>query len=88
MYFFLTIFGATLGPVSWLYISEIVQPQIFSKAVAVIWVFSALTVFLFPVIEENVFDGDPSFLFLFFAVYCVYSLVVNHFCLVETKDKT
>ena len=88
MFIYLIIFGFTLGPVVWIYLAEIAQPKMFSRATVVNWMCSASVVILFPILKENVLDGDPEVLFLFFSFWCGMSFVVNYFFLVETKDKS
>jgi len=50
MFLYLGCFGGTIGPISWLYISEIVQPKMYSYAVAIVWAMAAFVVLVFPIV--------------------------------------
>lgn len=51
--FFMTCFGLTLGPVVWIYLSEIAQPNILSLAIAANWVTCSLVMLFFPIIKKQ-----------------------------------
>lgn len=48
---FMANFGFTLGPVVWVYLPEIVQPNVLPYATMVNWASAALIMLLFPVIK-------------------------------------
>lgn len=48
---FMANFGLTLGPVVWVYLPEIVQPDIMPYATGVNWGTAAFIMLLFPVIK-------------------------------------
>ena len=50
--FFMACFGLTLGPVVWIYLSEVAQPKILSFATAANWGTCSLVMFLFPIIKK------------------------------------
>lgn len=84
LFIFMFDFGMTLGPVVFLYIPEIVDPVVISYASMVNWLACGATLILFPIIGEYLRIG---FLFLFLSVWCLVSLVINHKCIVETRNK-
>jgi hypothetical protein len=74
---FMGNFGLTLGPVVWLYIPEIVQPNFIPFTTAINWTGAALTMILFPILKEAMPNGNPAPLFLFFGLWTGLSFVVN-----------
>jgi len=48
---FMANFGFTLGPVVWVYLPEIVQPNILPYATMVNWISAAIIMLLFPIIK-------------------------------------
>lgn len=48
---FMANFGFTLGPVVWVYLPEIVHPNILPFATMINWASAALIMLLFPVIK-------------------------------------
>lgn len=81
-------FGLTLGPVVWMYIPEIVQPNIVPYSTMANYTSCTACMISFPIINKFLLGGNPAGLFLYFGLYTIMSYVVNKFCLVETKDKT
>lgn len=88
LFFYMAVFGLSLGPVVWLYIPEIVQPRIVAYSTTSNWISASLVIILFPIITDNVLDKNPGILFVFFTVWCICSVVFNYFFVLETKDKT
>lgn len=84
---FMAVFGISLGPVVWLYIPEIVQPRVVPYSTASNWISASLVVIFFPIMTEDVLDGNPGVLFIFFTAWCICSFVFNYFFVLETKDK-
>lgn len=74
---FMANFGFTLGPVVWLYLPEIVQPNILPYATMVNWASAALIMLLFPVIKETLPNKNPALLFLFFSIWSTLSFFFN-----------
>ena len=87
LFFFMAVFGLSLGPVVWLYIPEIVEPSIVPFSTAANWISASLIIILFPIISDNVLNGNPAILFLFFTAWCFGSYVFNLLFVIETKDK-
>ncbi len=81
-------FGLSLGPVVWLYIPEVVQPNIVPFSTGANWGAAALVMLLFPIIKDALPNDNPAPLFLFFCAWCVASFVINAKYLIETKGKT
>ena len=88
LFLYMAVFGLSLGPVVWLYIPEIVQPRIVSYSTAANWISAFTIITFFPIITDSLLDGNPKFLFLFFALWCAVSFVINMKYVVETKDKS
>lgn len=85
---FMANFGLSLGPVVWLYIPEVVQPNIVPFSTGINWGGAALVMLLFPIIKEVLPNQNPGYLFLFFSVWCVISFLINAKYTIETKGKT
>lgn len=81
-------FGLTIGPVSWLYIPEVVQPFFIPYATLANWIGASITMILFPILKDVLQDKNPAPLFLFFALWALFSYVVNLKFMIETKGKT
>ena len=47
---YMVTFGASLGPIVWMYIPEVVDPKIVPFATAVNWFSGSLVIILFPII--------------------------------------
>jgi MFS family permease len=78
-------YGAFIGPVTWLYMPEIVEPWLSPFTTAMNWFTGSLVVILFPILAAL---GNPGPIFIFFAAYCFLSFLFNQFFMVETKGKT
>jgi MFS family permease len=88
LFLFMAVFGLSLGPVVWLYIPEIVQPKIVPYSTASNWISASLVIILFPIATDDLLNGNPGVLFIFFTAWCLGSFVFNYFYVLETKDKT
>ena len=55
--------------------------------IVIYWFSASFTAILFPIVRIYVFDGNPGPIFLFFGIYTLFSLLISHFVLVETKGK-
>lgn len=88
LFLFMAVFGLSLGPVVWLYIPEVVQPNIVGISTTCNWISASLVIILFPIATDDLLGGNPGALFIFFTIWCLGSFVVNHFFVLETKDKT
>lgn len=86
---FIAFFAAALGPVKFVFISEVFPNRIRGKAISVaslsLWLTSALVTQLFPIMRANI----PTWsIFFIFAFMLLISLPVIHFVLPETKGRT
>ncbi len=81
------IYGITLGPVAFLYIPEIIEPNVMPYVIVLYWFSAFLTVMIFPLVKKYIFDGNPGPIFMIFAVYTLLSMIINQYALVETKGK-
>jgi hypothetical protein len=64
-------YGASLGPVVWLYIPEVVSPSTIAYITACNWMANTFVVMIFPIVTQDLFDGNPAFLFLSFSICCL-----------------
>ena len=82
-------FCTTQGIVIWVILSEMFPNQIRARASAIssfsLWVFCALTAFLFPILEKE-YGVGPIFIFNSIATFCSFFFFWKY--LVETKGKT
>ncbi len=76
-----------MGPIAFLYVAEIIEPNIMPIVLVIYWFAAFLTVMLFPLLKSYAFDGNPGPIFVFFAAYTLLSLIINYYVMVETKDK-
>jgi len=86
---YVMFFCTTQGIVIWVILSEMFPNQIRARASAIgsfsLWVFNALTTFLFPVLKEK-YGVGPIFIFYAIATFCSFFFFWKF--LVETKGKT
>ena len=59
------VFGGTVGSVAWVYIPEIVASKHISFVVSFTWLSASVAALLYPVIRDHVFDGNPTWIFIF-----------------------
>jgi sugar porter (SP) family MFS transporter len=86
---YVVFFCTTQGIVIWVILSEMFPNQIRARACAIssfsLWVFNALSVFLFPVLKDK-FGVGPIFIFYALATLCSFFFFWKF--LIETKGKT
>jgi SP family arabinose:H+ symporter-like MFS transporter len=86
---YIASFAASLGPVSWVLISEIFPNNIRSKAMTIavmgLWGANILVTQFFPMIRDR-FGGE--FAFLIFAIASVILLILVYLKVPETKGKS
>jgi SP family arabinose:H+ symporter-like MFS transporter len=86
---YIASFSASLGPVTWVLVSEIFPNKLRSKAMSVsivsLWLANFLLILVFPVIL-NRFGGAAAF--LIFDIMCVILLLFTIFRVPETKGKS
>jgi hypothetical protein len=73
-----------MGPVIWIYIAEVVQPSFIPLSTMINFLSVAVVTSVFPIIDKNILDGNPSLIFLFFGVYTLCGYFVNRIVLIET----
>ena len=84
----------TLGPLSWIVISEIYPNRVRGKAMCLatcsMFAASFLTTLLFPIVRDWFKDhfGQPGGIFLIFSCICACGTIFVWKMLPETKDKT
>jgi SP family arabinose:H+ symporter-like MFS transporter len=86
---YIAAFAATLGPVTWVYLSEVFPNQIRAQALSIatlaLWLANFLATFSFPVLLDNL--GDAATMSLN-AILCGIFAVFIIFGVRETKGKT
>jgi len=86
---YIAAFASSLGPISWVVISEIFPNRLRSKAMSVsivaLWVTNFLLILIFPVMLKKL---GGAFSFLFFDVMCILLLLFAVYKLPETKGKS
>ena len=89
MLIFIAGFAATLGPVTWVYISEIYPNRIRAKAMSIttlsLWISCFITSFSFPVLAKNM---GEIFTFSLYGAFCVLYFILILMYLLETKGKS
>ena len=78
-------FSSTLGPIPWLYMAEIVNPNIIPFGTLINWTIATLVMFFYPILTEKL--GGPGWIFIVNGILCIITMVVNLFTLVETRNK-
>ena len=81
---FMIIFGLTIGPITWLYVPEIIPASMVPFATADNWAAATIVYSMIPIIV-GAFDGNPSILFFIFASVTLVCFVINALLMVETK---
>lgn len=80
-------FSITLGPIVWIYNSEIVQANIVSSAILLNWVIVALVNLAFP-IQKQWLGGNPEHIFDFYCLMTLICYLINHYTMIETANKS
>lgn len=80
-------YGATLGPIVWLYVPEIIPAKIVPFITMLNW-FSASICVIFTPIAIDVNHNNADAVFFCFGGITLLFFVMNVFLLVETKNKT
>lgn len=61
----------SIGPIMWLYLPEIVQPNKIPYAITLNWLVGSLILFLFPIVRGSCGNRDCPQIFVFFA-FCMF----------------
>jgi hypothetical protein len=77
LFLFMPIYGCTLGPLAWFYISEILQPALIPFSTTANWIGALSVIFLFPIVKDLGLGGNPGWIFMFFSTWCLFSSVIN-----------
>lgn len=73
-------FSCTLGPIVWLYMAEIIKPNIIPYGTFINWFAATLVMLSYPIIKDYL--GNPGGIFIFNAIMCGSSTIINYFTLV------
>jgi hypothetical protein len=74
---YMSAYGASLGPIGWAYLPEIMPPSAMPYIVASNWLTNGIITTFFPIITEHLLHGNPQKLFLFFTIISVFGAVLN-----------
>jgi len=92
---YIACFALSVGPVTWVILSEIFPTRIRGQAMAIatvcLWLADFVVTQTFPMMDENVWLVDVfhrAFPFLVYAFFCVVSVLFVWRCVPETKGKT
>ncbi len=88
IFVFIVDFGLTLGPATWIFISEVIEPNVIPYTITANWLAGSFVIILFPILTEDYLNGNPALLFAFSTAWCFGASFVNYFFVLETKDKT
>jgi membrane protein implicated in regulation of membrane protease activity len=84
---YMMVYSISLGPVTWLYVPEIMPARIVPLATMMNWFGCSLCVILTPMVIEAT-GGNPYVAFFSFAAISIVFGVLNAVWVVETKDCT
>jgi MFS family permease len=87
-FIFIINFAFTIGPVIWIYVSDISEPVIFSYAMIMSWICGAIAIVLFPILTKVYFNDNPADIIVFTAALTLLTLILFYFMGIETKGKT
>lgn len=75
------VFTTTLGPTNWIYIAEIVQPNIIPYTTMVNWIVVAIILTLFPIVKYWL-NGNSQWIFMMFGIYSLIAYFVDRVILI------
>lgn len=81
------VYGATLGPIVWLYVPEIIPSKIVPLATMTNWFGASICVIFTPIIIK-LNDNNPYPVFFFYGGVTFVFFIINFFLMVETKGRT
>ena len=81
-FLFVTVFGFSLGPCMWIYIAEVVEPRFMALAVGSQWAGASIVILSFPIITDNMLGGNPWKIYIFFAAWSLFAMVMSQLFLV------
>ena len=76
-----------MGPIPWLYIAEILQPNLLPYCFLLNWFMLGFLSTFFPILCE-INGGSPALAFLIFGIVAFISFWVDRRVMIETKNKT
>ena len=82
---YIVAFGISLGPITWIYVAEILPDVGISLATLANWVSGAIIIQMFPLLEDFT---SIRVSFGVFLVSCIFGIVFVVLFIKETKDKT
>lgn len=81
-FLFISSFVPSMGPITWLYMPEIVQPNILPLTVATHWIMACGIVTLFPIIRKHSSNPGCPELFLFFGTCTLIFFFVTKYLMI------
>ena len=78
-------FGLAAGPITWLYLSDILPPIGVGVCTMNVWIFTILVGYFFPYINDNY---GITTCFIIFTTLSLIGMIFIYFTIKETKGKT
>lgn len=88
LFFYMLSFGASWGPVPWAYPAEVFPSSLRAKGVAISTCTNWITNFCIGLLTPPLVQNTGFGAYVFFAVFCLLSLVWTWFFIKETKGRT
>jgi SP family facilitated glucose transporter-like MFS transporter 8 len=85
---FISLFEFGPGPITWLYMSEIMQDKAVSIATVINWCVSLVISAIIPHIIEAIGQENIGWIFIFVGVMSVLGLIFQIIFMLETRGKT
>ena len=82
---YLILFGVSLGPICWIYTSEILSDKAMALCTALNWGTCAVVVLIFPLVIDSY---GLSSIFIVFGTVNILGAIYMHFDMIETKGMT
>ncbi|CAM5999325.1 unnamed protein product [Sphagnum balticum] len=84
---YMLIFGLTLGPITWLYVPEVIPADIVPFATVNNWVAATIVYTMTPIVVGE-FNDNPDVLFFIFTAITTLFFIMNLFLMEETRGLT
>jgi hypothetical protein len=76
------IYGLTIGPVTFLYIPEIIEPNMMPVIMMLYCLLMAFLMMFYPLVKHYLFNDNAGPAFIFFGVYSLVSIIISSYLLV------
>jgi ABC-type uncharacterized transport system permease subunit len=86
-FLFIINFAFTIGPVIWIYVSDISEPVIFSYSMIMGFIGGTIAIVLFPILTKVYFNNNPAHIIVFTTALTLMALILFYFMGIETQGK-